>query len=46
MNYKNDKMNKIEPLQIGDGKLNPRVENKSWWHGIKSFFIGIKINWW
>ena len=45
MNYKNDKMNKIPPLQVGNDKLKKRFE----WNGLVDLLVNkvlkITINW-
>jgi hypothetical protein len=39
------KIKPIPPLQIGDGKLKPRIESKSWFKLLTNWFIGVKVNW-
>lgn len=45
MNYKNNKINKIEPLQIGDGKEKPKFSLDLKFKNLKDWFIGVIIRW-
>ena len=45
MNYKNDKINKIPEIQIGDGKLKSRFKIDWKFKNFKDWFIGLTIRW-
>lgn len=36
---------KIPPLQIGDGKEEPKLSVKTWFKSLTDWFIGITIRW-
>jgi hypothetical protein len=35
----------IPPLQIGDGKEEPKLSVKTWFKSLTDWFIGVTIRW-
>ena len=46
INYKNNKMNKIPELKIGDGKLLSKFKLDVKFKNLKNWFLGFTIRWW